>query len=136
MNAMRDIDLGSPGYDHNDRRLKTGEGGITVWTLQNMAQEKRFEELDELFNNGVTMNALPVGYCAGAAARVFDADNKLISELLDYITGKNWRGKVFFTSKNIKFPKAGTESESRCCFQILASSQWPNSIRCCWTAIL
>jgi len=65
-----------------------------------MAQEKRFEELDRLFDNGVTMNALPVGLAAGTAARVFDFDNKLISELLDSFTGKNWRGKVFFASKN------------------------------------
>jgi hypothetical protein len=65
-----------------------------------MAQEKRFDELDRLFDNGLTMNALPVGLAAGAAARVFDFDNKLINELLDSFTGKNWRGKVFFASKN------------------------------------
>jgi hypothetical protein len=100
MNAMRDIILESVGYDHNDRRLKTGIGGLTIWTLQNMAQEKRFDELDELFDNGVTMNALPIGMAAGTAARVFDSDNKLISELLDSIASKNWRGKVFFTSTN------------------------------------
>ena len=100
MNAMRDIPLKSVGYDHNDPRLKIGDGGLTIWALQDMAQEKRFEELDGLFNDGITMNALPVGICAGTAARVFDTDNKLISELLDYITGKNWRGKVFFISKN------------------------------------
>jgi hypothetical protein len=90
------------GYDHNDPALKTGDGGLTVWTLQNMAQEKRFAELDKLFDDGLTMNALPVGLAAGAAARVFDTDNKLITELLDYITGKNWRGKVFFKSRNAK----------------------------------
>jgi len=90
------------GYDHDDPTLKTGDRGLTVWTLQNMAQEKRFEELDKLFDNGLTMNALPVGLAAGAAARVFDADNKLINELLDYIAGKNWRGKVFFKSSNGK----------------------------------
>ena len=100
MNAMRDIPLKSMGYDHSDPILRTGDDGLTVWALQDMARKKRFEELDGLFNNGVTMNALPVGMCAGAAARVFDTDNKLISELLHYITGKNWRGKVFFRSKN------------------------------------
>ena len=88
------------GYNHNDPRLKTGDGGLTIWTLQDMAQEKRFEELDELFDNGLSMNALPVGMAAGAAARVFNSDNKLISELLDCIASKNWRGKVFFISTN------------------------------------
>lgn len=89
----------TPIYDHRDPSLKTGAGGLTVWSLQNMAQEKRFEELDHLFDNGVTMNALPVGLAAGAAARVFDFDNKLLSELLDSFSGRNWRGKVFFASK-------------------------------------
>jgi hypothetical protein len=96
--ATRDLSQ-EKGYDHNDPRLRTGAGGLTVWTLQNMAQ-KNSEELDELFDNGVTLNALPVGLAAGTAARVFDFDNKLISELLDCITGKSWRGKVFFISKN------------------------------------
>ena len=27
------------GYDHNDPSLKTGEGGLTIWDLQKMAQE-------------------------------------------------------------------------------------------------
>jgi len=85
-------------YDHDDPSLRTGQGGLTIWVLQQMAQEKRFDELDELFNNGLTMNALPVGYAAGAAARVFDVDNKLVAEALDHLTGRNWRGKVFFTS--------------------------------------
>ena len=88
------------GYDHNDPSLRTGEGGLTVWGLQKMAQEKQYSELDNLFNNGLTMNALPVGLAAGAAARVLDVDSKLIAEALDALTGKNWRGKVFFSSNN------------------------------------
>jgi len=88
------------GYEHNDPSLKTGEGGLTVWDLQKMAQEKKYSELDKLFNNGLTMNALPVGLAAGAAARVFDVDSKLIADALDALTGKNWRGKVFFSSDN------------------------------------
>ncbi|HKF20009.1 MAG TPA: hypothetical protein VKE93_00495 [Candidatus Angelobacter sp.] len=88
------------GYDHNDPSLKTGEGGLTVWDLQKMAQEKQYGELDKLFNNGLTMNALPVGLAAGAAARVLDVDTKPIAEALDSLTGKNWRGKVFFSSDN------------------------------------
>jgi len=88
------------GYDHNDPSLKTGEGGLTVWDLQKMAQEKQYSELDNLFNNGLTMNALPVGLAAGAAARVLDVDTKLIADALDALTGKNWRGKIFFSSNN------------------------------------
>src|SRR5262249_48554543 len=86
------------GYEHNDPSLKTGEGGLTVWDLQKMAQEKKYSELDKLFNNGLTMNALPVGLAAGAAARVFDVDSKLIADALDALTGKNWRGEGIFSS--------------------------------------
>src|SRR5215467_8047444 len=87
-------------YKHDDPTLKTGAGGITVWTLQDMADRKQFDELNELFNNGLTMNSLPVGLAAGAAARVLDIDNKVIADALDALTGKNWRGKVFFSSNN------------------------------------
>jgi hypothetical protein len=88
------------GYDHNDPSLRTGADGLTVWTLTEMAQKKQFNELNDLFNNGLTMNTLPVGLAAGTAARVLDIDNKVISEALDALGGKNWRGKVFFTSNN------------------------------------
>lgn len=60
------------GYDHDDPGLRTGDGGLTIWDLQKMAQEKRLNELNDLFDNGLTMNALPVGVCAGTVARVFD----------------------------------------------------------------
>ena len=93
------------GYDHNDPSLKTGAGGLTVWVLQEMAKKKEFDDLDNLFDNGLTMNALPVGLAAGTAARVLDSDNKAIAEVLDCITGKNWRGKVFFTSNNKRVSK-------------------------------
>src|SRR5215469_5090751 len=53
------------GYDHGDPSLIAGPGGLTVWDLKRMAQEKRFSELDNLFDNGLTMNALPVGLAAG-----------------------------------------------------------------------
>src|SRR5215831_2091221 len=46
------------GYDHNDPSLKTCTGGLTVWTLQEMARTKRFDELNSMFNNGLSMNAL------------------------------------------------------------------------------
>ena len=62
-------------YDHDDASLRTGADGFTVWTLHEMAQKKQFNELNDLFNNGLTMNSLPVGLAAGAAARVLDVDN-------------------------------------------------------------
>src|SRR5262249_31843849 len=92
-------------YDHDDPSLRTGAGGFTVWTLQEMAQKKQFTELNDLFNNGLTMNSLPVGLAAGAAARVLDVDNKVIADALDALTGSNWRGKVFFPSSNKKVSK-------------------------------
>jgi len=93
------------GYDHDDPSLRTGADGLTVWTLHEMAQKKQFNELNDLFNNGLTMNSLPVGLAAGAAARVFDIDNKIIADALDALTGRNWRGKVFFPSTNKKVSK-------------------------------
>src|SRR5262249_28790576 len=93
------------GYDHDDLSLRTGAGGLTVWTLHEMAQRKQFNELNELFNNGLTMNSLPVGLAAGAAARVLNIDNKVIAEALDCLAGKNWRGKVFFPSNNKRVSK-------------------------------
>ena len=88
------------GYDHSNPSLRTGGRGLTVWTLQKMAQEKRFKELDDLFDNGLTMNALPVGMAAGTAARVFDIDIELITQCLDSFVSKLWRGKIFFSSNN------------------------------------
>src|SRR5262249_59579131 len=90
------------GYDYDDPSLKTGADGITVWTLHEMAQRKQFKELNDLFNNGLTMNSLPVGLAAGAAARVLDIDNKVIAEGLDFLAGENWRGEVLFSSNNKK----------------------------------
>ena len=60
------------GYDHDDPSLRTGEGGLTVWTLHKMLQEKRYDELNRLFDNGLTMNSLPIGISAGAGGAAFD----------------------------------------------------------------
>ena len=75
-------------YDHQDPALKTGAGGLTVWQLRRMAQDKRFDELNALFNDGLNMNAVPVGYAAGAAARVADVDKGIIADVLDGIAGE------------------------------------------------
>ena len=45
------------GYSHDDPSLKTGAGGLTIWALQDMARANRFEELDNMFHNGLNMDA-------------------------------------------------------------------------------
>ena len=107
------------GYDHDDPSLRTGADGLTVWTLQEMAHKKQFKELNDLFNDGLTMNSLPVGLAAGAAARVLDIESNVIGEALVSLTAKNWRGKVFFSSNN----KCVSEGRNR----IKASALLPNS---------
>jgi len=115
------------GYDHNDPTLKTGVGGLTVWKLREMARRKQFDELNDMFNNGLNMNALPVGLAAGAAHPMLEAGIQFVSLLLNYLTvdrtylkvdteqlfadsvdslvSRSWRGKVFFSSNNRKISK-------------------------------
>lgn len=50
MTAMRDMRLDRIGYDHQDPSLKAGPEGLTVWDLRKMAQEKKYGELDDLFD--------------------------------------------------------------------------------------
>ena len=85
------------GYDHDDSSLRTGEGGLTVWTLQKMLEEKRYDELNRLFDNGLTMNSLPVGISAGAGGAAFDIG---IDPIISWLALKLWRGKIFFSSNN------------------------------------
>lgn len=89
-------------YDHDDPSLRTGEGGLTVWTLQKMLEEKRHDELNRLFDNGLTMNSLPVGMSAGAGGAAFDINIDLINECVSWLALKLWRGKIFFSSNNKK----------------------------------
>jgi hypothetical protein len=89
------------GYDHDDPDLKTGTGGLTVWELKKMAEGGRFSELDSLFDNGLSMNALPVGISAGAPFPLLvGRENKLTAEWLDSFTDKSWRGKWYFSSND------------------------------------
>ena len=121
----------SDRYSHGDPSLRTGEGGLTVWTLQRMAQEEQYDELDKLFNNGLTMAALPVGLAAGTAVPTLGFGSSLIPKVLDNLTiqskylevdskqfvqnllcslaGRVWRGKVFFPSNN----KSASEGRNR-----------------------
>src|SRR5215831_16396380 len=83
-------------YDHDDPSLRTGDGGLTVWSLQEMARERKFKQLNHLFDNGLTMNALPVGVAAGTAALVLDIDvTDLIADCVNWLAAKHWRGKIF-----------------------------------------
>jgi len=71
---------------------------ITIWSLQDMARQKKFDVLNDLFNNkGIKIDKLPEGYAAGAAARVMGG---LGGEMLDSITGNSWKGKMFFPAEN------------------------------------
>lgn len=88
------------GYDHDDPSLKTGDGGLTVWVLHQMALEKRFEELDNLFDNGLTMNGLPVGMSVGTGVCTLDVGPKLINDYMTCFAAKNWRGKIYFSSND------------------------------------
>jgi len=108
------------GYDHDDPSLKTGAGGLTVWELKKMAEDGRFSELDNLFDNGLTMNALPVGISAGAPFPLLvDRTNKRTAEWLDSLTDKNWRGKWYFSSND----KSVTQGRNR----VRKSLVFPNS---------
>jgi hypothetical protein len=85
------------GYDHDDTSLSTGEGGLTVWALQEMLREKRYDELNSLFDDGLTMNSLPVGISAGAGGAALDIG---IDPIVSWLALKLWRGKIFFPSNN------------------------------------
>src|SRR5437868_14236042 len=48
---------------------------LTIWSLQEMAKKEKFAELNDLFNNhGLMLTALPQGYAAGAATRIFGSE--------------------------------------------------------------
>jgi hypothetical protein len=91
-----------------------------------MLQEKRYNELNRLFDNGLTMNSLPVGISAGGGGAAFDGASLFpwsipFADLVPYgywpmknmgidlINGWSsrfalwlWRGKIFFSSNNKK----------------------------------
>jgi hypothetical protein len=72
----------------------------TIWSLRELAQQGKFAELNELFNNeGIVLEKLPQGYAAGAATRVL-ATGGPVGALLESITGATWKGKMFFPSEN------------------------------------
>ena len=68
---------------------------LTIWTLQKMANDKKIDTLNCLFNHkSIAITKLPVGYAAGTAARVFDRP------ILSGPTGFAWKGKIFFPSED------------------------------------
>lgn len=83
---------------HRDPSLKKGD--LTVWKLKEMAENKQFDALNALFNSGVSLDRLPLGYAAGTGARVLDLKTQVMTNAIDGLTGKNWRGKIFFSSKD------------------------------------
>jgi hypothetical protein len=84
----------------SDPALKRGD--LTVWKLKELAQNKDFETLERLFKSGVSLDRLPVGYAAGTGARVLGMPTEAGLTLIDNLTGLNWRGKIFFESKDPK----------------------------------
>lgn len=68
-------------------------GDLTIWKLKEMAEQGRTAELEDMFNHGFSLCALPTGYSAGAGAA---ADP--ITTALDTLIGDYWRGKIFFNS--------------------------------------
>lgn len=100
------------GYDHNDPTLKTGAGGLTVWDLQKMAQEKRIRDLDDMFDNGLTMNSLPAGISAGVGVATLHTDIKLVNDWLSIFADKNWRAKYSSRRTIREFLKAENRMRS------------------------
>ena len=90
------LNNGAP-WSANDPALKSGE--LTIWKLQQMAQTKQFDELNRLFDHGLSMDRLPTGYAAGRGARVLGVGG-FVGKTLVAITGGNWYGKLFFNSKD------------------------------------
>lgn len=87
-------DNGNP-WNAADQRLKRGE--LTIWKLQEMAVAGKFAEINELFNHGLTMDHLPMGYSAGTGVP-FPTTDASVKKMLDWLTGLNWRGKIFYDS--------------------------------------
>src|SRR5262245_49051840 len=107
--SKADMRVDRIGYDHDDPSLRTGTGGITVWDLKQMAQEKRFSELDKLFDNGLTMNTLPVGLAAGTPFPLLAGESNLFAEWLDYFTEKIGAARYSSHRLTKKCLKAETE---------------------------
>ncbi len=78
-------------YKADDETLKVGD--LDIWKLQKMAEAKQYDQLNYLFNHGVTMDGVPRGYAAGTGARVLNYTTSL-----DILASKDWRGKIFCNS--------------------------------------
>ncbi|MFN8945209.1 MAG: hypothetical protein ACK5WZ_11385, partial [Pseudobdellovibrionaceae bacterium] len=86
-------------WNREDPQMKAGD--LTIWKLREMAQNKQFDALHNLFNNGYSMDHLPVGYSAGVGARVLDLNAALGGRAIDGLTGSNWKGKYFFSTSPV-----------------------------------
>ena len=93
----------NPADDQPPVQARTVQSaGYDIWELKKMAEAGQFAELNELFNNGISMETLPTGYAAGAGAKVLGASSGFVTKALDAITADAWRGKIFFPSTNPK----------------------------------
>ena len=108
-----------PGQQPNGTLTKDSPHTRTVWTLQQMAREGRFDKLNYLFNHGMEINHLPVGMAAGTGTRVLNASGG-VGELLDDLVGENWRGK--------NFERSGNHHQSTGLNRILAGFPFPNQM--------
>ena len=94
---------------------------LDVWSLQKLAADGKTDVLNELFNHhSISLTQLPVGFAAGTGTRILGLEDlyksyaanraplllnspvseivKKIANLLEVLTGANWRGKMFFPS--------------------------------------
>ena len=86
-------------WSASDPALKYGD--LTIWKLQEMAQSRQYDDLNKLFNHGLSMERLPVGYAAGRGSRVLNIGGAF-GKILVAITGANWYGKIFYNSADPK----------------------------------
>lgn len=74
---------------------------LTIELLQKLAECEEYGKLNDLYNNqSLHLDTLPVGYAAGKGAKVFNVNSKVITSVLDMITGSQWKGKIFYRSAN------------------------------------
>lgn len=87
-------------WDANDLQLKCGD--LTVEKLQAMAltaqQTGDWGPLNNLFNHGLNMSSLPIGYSAGKGIPFPILKNEALNKALEALTADHWRGKIFFDS--------------------------------------
>jgi len=98
-------------YHADDPALRTGEGGLTIQILQTMARNHEFDKLNDLFNHGVSMDSLPVGFSAGKGDAFPNVPGD-VEYMLQFFIGTAWKGKFFFKSDDPKVSHGSNRIES------------------------